>query len=332
MPGRTKTYKNQRDMKAEHRHELKTNILAEWLGNFPQWARENTLPIIGVLILAGAVGAFYFWRAHNKNARIQEQLRLTNLVNQITNGKMQVLNNRGAGGSTLLFRAAQDLEAFAESTGDDNLAAMAFLKHAEALRTELHYRSDPPTNEDLIRQISLARQSYAKAIEKAVNNPSLAGAAKLGLGLCAEELGNFDKAKEIYREIVNDPVFQGTVSVAQAKLRLETIEDYKKNIVFKPRPRPPKPPTIEPADANKPADADAAAAGAEATDANAPARTTPGPDADPQEAQSSGGTKPAELKTAPRIPDVPPSAPPAGAKTKDPNGVRATTEANAPSL
>ena len=36
-------------MKAEHRHELKTNELVEWLTNLPQWANENLTTIIGVV-------------------------------------------------------------------------------------------------------------------------------------------------------------------------------------------------------------------------------------------------------------------------------------------
>ncbi len=37
-------------MKAEHRHELKTNELADWLGNLPQWSKDNIVSIIAVAI------------------------------------------------------------------------------------------------------------------------------------------------------------------------------------------------------------------------------------------------------------------------------------------
>ncbi len=33
-------------MKSEHRHELKTNELAEWIANFPTWAKENAKVLI----------------------------------------------------------------------------------------------------------------------------------------------------------------------------------------------------------------------------------------------------------------------------------------------
>ena len=36
----------EKEMKSDHRHELKTNELAEWLGNLPQWTKENLVTII----------------------------------------------------------------------------------------------------------------------------------------------------------------------------------------------------------------------------------------------------------------------------------------------
>jgi len=249
-------------MKADHRHELKTNTLAEWLGNFPEWARENLISVIIVLVTIVAVVVVYVWRSHNKSTRLQEQLRFTGLVNQVSNSKMQILNSQvqGTGRSSALFGVARNLDAFANSTSDDNLAATALIKQAEALRAELHYRAEDVPAQELVQQVGRAKQSYTKAVERAGDNPSLVAAAKFGLGLCEEELGNFKGAQQIYGEIVEDPAFEGTLSVAQAKLRLDTMDDYKTNIVFVPKPKPrpvepPKPIMIQPADANSPVDA-----------------------------------------------------------------------------
>ena len=54
-------------MKSEHRHELKTNELAEWLGNFPQWAKENLRMIIYVTVVIVAVAGVYVWNNYQKN-------------------------------------------------------------------------------------------------------------------------------------------------------------------------------------------------------------------------------------------------------------------------
>ena len=84
----------------------------------------------------------------------------------------------------------------------------------------------------------MAKQSYTKAAEKALDNQPLLAAARFGLGLCEEELGNFDAARQIYSEVADNAAFEGTVSVAQAKFRLETMADYKGNVVFRPKPKP----------------------------------------------------------------------------------------------
>ncbi|MHC4595136.1 MAG: hypothetical protein ACYS19_09345, partial [Planctomycetota bacterium] len=79
------------------------------------------------------------------------------------------------------------------------MAALALIKQAEALRTELHYRPGTVSKEDLTAQINQAKAGYADAIERSSFNPSLMAKAKFGLGLCEEELGNFAEAEQIYQ-------------------------------------------------------------------------------------------------------------------------------------
>ena len=38
-------------MKSEHRHELKTNELAEWISNFPSWTKENAKVLIPTIVV-----------------------------------------------------------------------------------------------------------------------------------------------------------------------------------------------------------------------------------------------------------------------------------------
>ena len=47
-------------MDTEHRHELKTNELADWLANLPQWAKENTgtIAYVAIVIIIVAVVAY----------------------------------------------------------------------------------------------------------------------------------------------------------------------------------------------------------------------------------------------------------------------------------
>ena len=230
-------------MKAKHRHELKTNELAEWLNNFPKWAKENatqiTLVIVGVVVIGVAV--LYYWYGKNVEA-VRQELWFTDLLGQLASTSEQIGRAQEAGIDTShnLLVLANDFRSFAEKADKADMAALALIKQAQALRMEVHYRPEAAGEKEFVSQIEQARAAYSEAIMRARNNPSLRATAKLGVGLCEEELGNFDRAVEIYREITETADFEPTVAFFQARQRLATIEDYKQDVVFvEPAPKPP---------------------------------------------------------------------------------------------
>ena len=229
-------------MKSEHRHDLKTNELAEWLGNLPQWTKKNLITIICVSALLIAVAGVYIWRTYTKNViQVREHLEFSNLLNQLSANKTQVLNAQAQGRdlSFILIQPANNLGNFSKNTKNDRMAALALIKQAEALRTEMHYRRGAISEQDLTAQINQAKAAYTEAIQthlKGISNPSLTAAAEFGLGLCEEELGNFEKAQQIYQAVAANPDFEGTVAVVQAKHRLETMADYKQKVILKLAP------------------------------------------------------------------------------------------------
>ncbi len=227
-------------MKSDHRHELKTNELAEWLSNLPEWTKENLTTIILVVVLLAAAGGIFVWKGYHRNvAQNQQNIEFTSLLNQLSAGKMQIVEaqSQGRDQSFMLLQPANNLETFAQHTKNGRIAALALIKRAEALRAELHYGT--VQKEYLISQTNLAKASYEKAIEKCPDDPSLVAAAKLGLGLCQEELGNFEQARQIYQEVATKSEFADTVAAVQAKRRLAVMGDYERLIVFKPKPVPP---------------------------------------------------------------------------------------------
>ena len=215
-------------MKPKHRHQLKTNELAEWIANFPQWAKENLKMIIGVSVVAVLVIALAFFYWYRKNVeQVRKQLELTDLISKLSRSKTQILGAqaRGVDYSFILLQPADNLRIFAQNTNDDQMAALALIKRAEALRMELHYRSGIVSKRDLTAQINRAKTSYTEAVERCSTNPLLTATAKFGLGLCEEELGSFEKAGQMYRDIAANPDFEGTTAAVQAKQRLELIID-----------------------------------------------------------------------------------------------------------
>jgi hypothetical protein len=188
------------------------------------------------------------------------------------------------------------------------MAALALIKRAEAIRAELHYRLETIAKQDLAAQINRAKASYTEAIQKASGNPSLIATATFGLGLCEEELGNFEQAAQIYRDITTSPNFEGTVAKAAAKLRLETMADYKGKVVFKPSPKPKPFVPSDVLDLQLP------------TDINLPAGTKLPIDAN----------LPIDVNLAPQAPNSIPAVPDTNLEVQTPNSVPDLAEANQP--
>ena len=114
-------------MKSEHRHQLKTNELAEWIANLPQWAQKNARMIICISIVVLCVAGLYFYYRYRTTALIKKQLALTDLIVRLSQSKIQILGaqTQGIDYSFILLQPADNLEIFAENTKDNQMAALA---------------------------------------------------------------------------------------------------------------------------------------------------------------------------------------------------------------
>ncbi len=239
-------------MKAQHRHELKKNELADVLGHLPEWASRNRNSIIIVTAAIVVAVGIYVWKVDIHDAGIiQERITLTNAIDQVNQKKAEAAAglSQGADKSFALIPPADDLATLAEAESKPNMAAFALIKRGEAIRSELQFRMDNVTSDILQTQIGLARAAYEKALERQPTLTTLIGAAKLGLGLCAEELGDFAQAKQLYQEIVDDPTLEGVPARTSAQQRLGMMDDFKQALTFKHAPIPAK---IQVPDANTP--------------------------------------------------------------------------------
>ena len=237
-------------MKAEHRHELKTNELAQWIASLPEWTKQHLTIIIIVSVAAVlAAGSFFYFMYQRRTVSVGEQLKLTELTTrQLAQNKRDILaaQDRGVDLAFLLLQLAGNLQTFADGAKSDDRAALALIKRGDALRAELHYRAGTVSRQDVAGQAAQAKNSYNDALEKAPSNPTLKGMAHFGIGLCEEELGNFQKAEQVYRDLVESPEFEGTTAVVQARQRLETMGDYRKEVVFRVAAIPVRTPTTMP--------------------------------------------------------------------------------------
>lgn len=236
-------------MKSDHRHELKTNELADWIAHFPQWFKDNSKTIVGVTAVVVLVIVVFGWNKYSKNVlAVRNRAAFTNEVAQLGGVKGQVYQNAAEGKDMafLLHQSAESLATLAGNSDDRTMAALALIKRAEALRAEMHYQNNKIPPDTLTDNIELAKTSYEQAVEKAAGNRSLTSVARYGLGLCEEDLGNLDQAKQIYQDIAADQSLEGTVGQAAAQQRLGGLDQYVRQIAFHEAPEPVAPADILP--------------------------------------------------------------------------------------
>lgn len=234
-------------MDSGHRHELKTNELADWIAHLPGFLRRNRVQVVGAaLIIIGLLVVPVLKRARH-NSALNRQTETTQLIQKIAQEKVAAVRNQSTGileVQNQLLVAANSLEAAANKAKNPYSAALALIKRGEALRADLHYQPGGVERSTVVAQIQQARKAYELAIEKAQGNNTLTGMARIGLGLCAEEVGKFDRASQIYQGIAANADFAGTVFPAQAQYRLEVMDDSKAEFVFVAAPEP-EPPAVE---------------------------------------------------------------------------------------
>ena len=228
-------------MDSEHRHELKQNELVEWLSHSGEFVRKNGITVVCViLIVVGLVLSLPF-KSMRQKSNLKRQAEVAGVVLGLGREKIQTIQSQMQGMyvQNQLLVSANSLAIKGNEEKSPLLASLALIKRGEALRSDLHYSAAAVEAEIVASQIAEAKKAYENAINKAQGHEgssSLIAMANFGLGLCAEELGDFNGAATIYSSIVENSDFDGTVFLAQAKFRLDTMERSKGKYVFKDAP------------------------------------------------------------------------------------------------
>ncbi|MFA6186605.1 MAG: hypothetical protein WC770_05260 [Phycisphaerae bacterium] len=234
-------------MKSERRHELATNELADWIANFPQWLRENrTTVIVGAIVVVGLIAYTVFFYNMQGRAGQEKNTKAAAILEQLGRQKMDVLQGKAKdlGVSDLFLNTAGSLEIEASESGNKNFSALATIKRAEALRSELHYRPKIAEKDVQVYQLGLAKKLYEEALAK-TDVPMIKAMAEYSIGLCLEDSGDFDGAKAIYQKIADANEYQGTTFAERARQRVETFDDYKGSFVFAKAPVQPQKLSLE---------------------------------------------------------------------------------------
>jgi tetratricopeptide (TPR) repeat protein len=231
-------------MDSKERHEMMSNELADWIGQIPDFLKQYRNQLLGlVLVIVGLVS----WPILNRwrqEADFVTETEVSQALESLDVGKFLALQaaaqtspqDNSAAGESLLV-TADKLAEQAKKSPNDNLAAITLIKRGQALRTDLLYRKDAVTDDAAAAQIKQAQEAYQQAFDKA-KLPTVKAMAQFGLGICSEELGQLDQAKEIYQKIADDATYAGTPLPAAAKDRIEKLADNNAKYTFVEAPKP----------------------------------------------------------------------------------------------
>lgn len=222
-------------MKADHRHELKTNILADWIAHFPEWCQKNAKQLIGGTALVVVVVVAVMWSQYNNTVLAQaKHAKFTNdlATQELTVMQVAQTSSQGNDTSMLLGEAASALGKMAQNASSKHMSALAYIKQAESLREQTQFENGQPDTQTVSDRLDAAKANYRKALELAKGNTTLCALAQYGLGLCAEEAGQYSEAKAIYEAMIGNDAYKGTTGQASALARLEVVDSFQNTITF----------------------------------------------------------------------------------------------------
>jgi predicted negative regulator of RcsB-dependent stress response len=225
----------ERNMKSDHRHELKTNALADWMAHFPEWSKKNAKPLIGGTTLVILIVVAFLWSQYNNTVLAQtHRSEFTSNMANLEIVIMQVAQNSAQGEDTsiTLGETSDTLGELAQNTSTKTMAALAYFKQAEMLREQIHFENGQPTIDAITDRIETAKAAYGMALEQGKANKTLTSLAQYGLGLCAEELGQFDEAGKIYQALISDDSYKGTIGQVSATNRVQAMANFNGSITF----------------------------------------------------------------------------------------------------
>lgn len=233
-------------MDSEHRHELKSNDLADFLTHLPEFYKKNSNIILGLtlIIIALITAPMFSKMARQKEMAEQSQVSdgISQLNQSIGNTFQNAEEDTSAALDAILVNAQNLSDEAAKLDGD--AAAMAYIKAGQAYRIELHLKKEIIGADKVADQVQKAEIAYNNAAAKA-KTPTLKAMAQLGLSLCAEERGQTEQAKTLYQAIVDDETFAATALPKQAQIRIDALEENSETFTFVKAPEEPVPPITD---------------------------------------------------------------------------------------
>ena len=182
-------------MKAEHRHELQSNVLADWLATSADKVKPySSLITVAIAVLAIGVGIFAYLRSTDERGKAEASQQLIEALQGGVGGLQEVAANY-RGTEPALVAQLLVAEAQLDSGAD------ALYTNKPAARTNL----------------STAAEAFSMAKDEA-KDPMLRAWALYGLGRAHESLGDLDRARGDYQALLKEYPDSGLAGAARKNL------------------------------------------------------------------------------------------------------------------
>jgi hypothetical protein len=225
-------------MKAQRRHELKTNTLAEALAKMPNSGRRfGTQVIISILvgILIAVLIRYRIAASQDRLARAADNLAVAR--QEIAEWKMIPTAGQAALGSEYYRDLAGRIDSVISDVGDKDpkTAALAMLTRGElnwtfaGVSQASTQPAEPGESDDEL--LKNAGDAYRQTIDAYPNEHFVVISARFGLGAVDESQHKWDDAANEYQAIIDDPNAAGPFA-DRAKERLAALSSLKKPLLI----------------------------------------------------------------------------------------------------
>jgi hypothetical protein len=201
-------------MKAEHRKELGTNVLADYLGNVLQHAKEapsrKVLIVVGVVVAVVLVGVSFWWFSSRSKANDARRWGEWNQLTQESNfsvdqADLDKLDKEYPGTDTETRKRMFEWNKFEAGNQHTSQARLARFQQARLLLHSTPEKlGNPDTVGDAKATIAKARDIYVKLIDESSDVPALAQEALFNAAKASEDIGEFDRARQLYEKLKKD--------------------------------------------------------------------------------------------------------------------------------
>ena len=232
-------------MKAQDRHRLKTNELAETLTELPQYLKEHGPKMItGIVLVLAVITAIFWWRSSSVQADNQRSVLLQSLLGHGNTIQRAAALTAQSGAdpaagtlegyqsqATILNTSLAELARQGQGSG---VGRSALLQQARVLRSQLFFSISPVSADEKGQILGQVEGLYQQVLREHPDDLAATGTAQMGLALVAEDRGEWDKAKGIYEGLVAEAEgkWAGAIFPEQARQRLKILDDIQTTITF----------------------------------------------------------------------------------------------------